>query len=337
MSLLLISVIVLIGISIFLNGLTDAPNALAAVISTRVLSPKAAIFFGMVFNLLGIFVLGSAVAATMANIASIGSGEEALVSLAGVELAMIVWALLAWRYGIPTSSTHAMVSALMGAGIAYGGLGAINISSIAKVLLGMGISTLVGYGLSFLATKLIKLSCRNMRRHPANRFFSIGQIVSVCLITLANGAQDGQKFLGIIYFALVVSGFYPESLSAGLEFPVWVLPLIALIMSAGISAGGYRVIKRLGMKMVHLEKYQGFVAEIVASSSMIISTLAGIPLSITHIKGASMLGAGAANGLNKVNWNVAKEIALAWLITFPICTLMGYLFGVGLHIIYGMM
>lgn len=334
MSALLIIVIGLIGVSIFLNGLTDAPNALAAVISTRVLSPKAAIFVGMVFNLLGIFVLGYAVAATMANIASIGSGPAALVTLAGVQLAMIVWALLAWRYGIPTSSTHSMVSALIGAGIGYGGLVTINLDSIVKVVLGMVISTLVGYGLSFAITNIIKTTCRNMRRHAANRIFSIGQIVSVCLITMANGAQDGQKFLGIIYFALVVSETYPLPGSGVIEFPLWVLPLIALIMSAGISAGGYRVIKRLGMKMVHLEKYQGFAAEMVASISMIASTLFGIPLSITHTKGASMMGAGAANGLNRVNWTVAKEIIMAWLITFPVCVTLGYVFSLGLRTLW---
>ena len=328
---LLVGVVGLIAISIFLNGLTDAPNALAAVISTRVLSPRAAIMVGMFFNLLGVFVLGSAVAATMANIAVVGEGTAALLGLAGVELALISWSFLAWRYGIPTSTTHAMVAALMGAGIAYNGFGAINPDALAKVVLGMVGSTVVGYGMSFGVTKIIRLSCRNVRRHKANRFFSLGQIGSVALVSLANGAQDGQKFLGIIYFALVVSGLYPEATTQSLEFPFWVLPLIALIMSAGISAGGYRVIKRLGMKMVHLEKYQGFAAEIVASTSMIVATLGGIPLSITHIKGASLLGAGAANGLNKVNWNVAKEIGLAWLITFPACTFLGWLFSIGLN------
>lgn len=328
MSLLLAIVIVLIGISIFLNGLTDAPNALAAIISTRVLSPKAAIFVGMVCNLLGIFVLGSAVAATMANIAVIGTGQSALLSLAGVELAMIVWAVLAWRYGIPTSGTHAMIFALVGAGVAYNGWQAINLESIVMVMLGMGISSFFGYGLSFLTTKMLRFLCGNMRRRPANQLFSGGQIISVCLITMANGAQDGQKFLGIIYFSLVLSGFYPAATSGSIEFPLWVLPLIAIIMTLGISVGGYRVIKRLGMKMVQLEKYQGFAAEIVASLSMIGSTLLGIPLSITHIKGASMMGAGAARGLNKVNWNIAREIGLAWLVTFPVCMFLGYFFSI---------
>ncbi len=333
MSTLIIIIIVLVGISIFLNGLTDAPNALAAVISTRVLNPRVAILVGMIFNLLGIFVLGSSVAATIANIADIGTGVEALAALGGAQLSLILWSFVAWRYGIPTSGTHAMVSSLVGAGIGYNGLAAINPAAVNKVLIGMLVSTLAGFAASFLVTKFIEISCKNMRRRPANRIFSIGQIVSVSLITLSNGAQDGQKFMGIIYFALVVGGVYPATIANQIEFPFWVMPLIAVIMTLGISAGGYRVIRRLGMKMVRLEKYQGFSAEIVASVSMIVSTLFGVPLSITHIKGASMMGAGASRGINRVKWNVAKDIVLAWIFTFPICMLLGYAFSTMFRII----
>lgn len=336
MTIILIGVLALIGLSIFLNGLTDAPNALAAVISTRVLSPKLAILVGMIFNLIGIFALGSAVAQTIARIADFGTGTQALVALGAVELAIIVWSVFAWHNGIPTSGTHAMVSALMGAGLAFNGLSSLNLDSIILVVIGMVVSTLVGFGLSLIVTKAIERFFRNLKRRPANRLFSIGQIVSVSLITLSNGAQDGQKYIGILYFALVLGGVYPATMTGNIDFPIWVMPFIAVLMTLGISAGGYRVIKRLGMKMVHLEKHQGFAAELVASISMIVSTLFGIPLSITHIKGASMMGAGAAKGFNQVKWQVAKEILIAWIVTFPVCMAMGFVFSTVLRMIFMM-
>jgi PiT family inorganic phosphate transporter len=326
MSIILLIVVLLIGVSIFINGLTDAPNALAAVISTRVLNPKAAIVIGMIFNLLGVFLLGSAVAMTMANIVTIGTGRDALVTLGGVQLSVIIWALVAWRYGIPTSGTHALIAALMGAGISINGVSALNMNSINKVIIGMAISSFVGFALSLLTTKFIEFSCKNVKRRVANKFFSLGQIISVSLMTFSNGAQDGQKYMGILYLALVIGGIYPANMSGNIKIPIWIMMFCAFLMTVGISAGGYRIIKKMGMEMVHLEKYQGFAAEVVASGSMIVSTLFGIPMSSTNIKGASMMGAGASKGINKVKWNVAKEMILAWVLTFPICMILGFVF-----------
>ena len=325
MSIILIIVILLIGVSIFINGWTDASNAIATVISTRVLSPKAAIVVAMIFNLLGVFFLGSAVAVTMANIVAIGTGRDALITVGAVQLSVIIWAIMAWRYGIPTSGTHALIAALMGAGISINGIAALNVNLIVKVVIGIFASSAAGFILSFLVTRLIEITCQDIKRRAVNKFFSRGQIVSVALITFSNGAQDGQKFMGMVYFALVAGGVYLQQISANIIIPFWIKLFCAFLMTVGISAGGYRIIKKMGMEMVHLEKYQGFAAEIVASGSMIVSTLLGIPVSSTNIKGSSMMGAGAARGINKVNWNVAKEMILAWVLTFPICMALGYL------------
>ena len=326
MSVILAVVVLIVGMSILIISWTDAPNTTATVISTRVLHPKAAIAVGVLFNLFGVFLLGSAVAATMANIAVIGTGREALVALGAVQLSVIIWLSTAWRYGIPTSGTHAMIAALMGAGISYDGFNALNGNSIYKVLLGMFISSIAGFMLSFFTTKLIAFFCENIRRRTANRYFSYGQIMSVSLLALSNGAQDGQTFMGILYFALVVGGVYPEVISGNIEIPLWVMVFCATLMSVGISFGGYRIIKKMGMEMVQLEKYQGFAVEIVAAGSMIASTLLGIPMSSTNLKGAAMMGAGASKGLKRVNWSVAKEMIFAWLLTFPVCMALGYIF-----------
>ena len=328
MSIILVIVVLLIGGSTLINGLTDAPNNLAAVISTRVLKPNAALILGVVFNTIGIFFLGSAVAMTMANMVTIGTGRDALITLGAVQLSVVLWAGTAWRYGIPTSSTHALIAALMGAGISFNGIAAINADSIKKVLIGMVIASVVGFAFSLLTTKLIEFSCRNVKRRVADKLFSYGQIVSVALMTLSNGAQDGQKFMGIIYFALVLGGVYPEIMSETVVIPVWIKTFCAVLMGGGILVGGYRIIKKMGMEMVNLEKYQGFAAEVVASSSMIVSTLFGIPLSSTHVKGTAMMGAGASKGINKVKWNVAKDVILAWVFTFPICIALGYIFSI---------
>lgn len=333
MYLMLVIVIILVCCSIFVNGWTDAPNAIATVVSTRVLSPRAAIILGAVFNFLGVLIMGSAVAATTANIITIGTGKEALVTLGAAQLSIIIWAVSAWRYGIPTSESHALIAGLMGAGMSLNGLSAFNWESFEKVLIGLAISSIVGFTLGLFATRLVEILFRNVRRRTANKFFSRGQIVSAALMALSHGAQDGQKFMGVLYLVLVVGGVYQADLSGSLNIPTWIMILCSLLMGLGTSIGGYRIIKTMGMDMVRLEKYQGFAAEIVASGSMIAATVFGIPLSTTNTKGTAMMGAGASKGINKVNWGVAKEMIIAWILTFPACTLLGYVFATVFRII----
>lgn len=320
----LIIVVLLVCASIFVNGWTDSPNAIATVISTRVLSPKIAVILGAVFNLLGIFLMGTAVATTTKNIVDIGTGNDALVTLGAAQLAIVTWSVSAWRFGIPTSESHALIAGLMGAGISLGGWGAFNWASFQKVLFGLGISTIVGFVLGFFATKLIEISCKNANRSKANKFFSVGQVFSAALMAFSHGAQDGQKFMGVLFLALQIGGVFAVGAATSANF--WVMLLVAVIMAVGTSVGGYRIIKTMGLDMVHLEKYQGFAAEVVASGSMIAATLWGIPLSTTNTKATAMMGAGASKGLGAVNWSIAKEMILAWVLTFPACMIMGYVF-----------
>ncbi len=326
MTTLLIVVVILVCGSIFVNGWTDAPNAIATVVSTRVLSPRAAIILGAVFNFLGVFLMGSAVAKTTATIVDIGAGKEALVTLGAAQLSIIIWAVSAWRYGIPTSESHALIAGLMGAGMSLNGIDAFNWGSLNKVLIGLLISSVLGFVLGFLGSKSIASLFRNAKRRAANKFFSRGQVVSASLMAFSHGAQDGQKFMGVLYLALVIGGVYSNDLSGAMNIPLWIMILCSVLMAAGTSIGGYRIIKTMGMDMVQLEKYQGFAAEVVASGSMLMATVLGIPLSTTNTKGSAMMGAGASKGVNRVNWGIAKEMMIAWVLTFPACLFLGYVF-----------
>jgi inorganic phosphate transporter, PiT family len=330
----LVIVLILVCASIFVNGWTDSPNAIATVISTRVLRPKTAIAIGAVFNLMGVFFMGTAVAATTASIVNIGAGKEALISLGAAQLSIVIWSVSAWRYGIPTSESHALIAGLMGAGISLDGFSAFNWEPIQKVLFGLVASPIAGFALGLFITKLIEVICRNMNRKKTDNFFSVGQVLSASLMAFTHGAQDGQKFMGIFYLALVVGGVYTMSGGAVMSIPFWILLICSVIMAVGTSVGGYRIIKAMGLDMVKLEKYQGFSAEMAASGSMIAATILGIPLSTTNIKATAMMGAGASKGIGSVNWLIAKDMAVAWVLTFPACLIMGYIFATAARFLF---
>jgi len=315
-------VLLLVCASVFVNGWTDAPNAIATVVSTRVLSPKAAVILAAIFNLAGVFLTGTAVANTTAKIIEIGTGQDALVTLAAAQLSIVIWAVSAWRYGIPTSESHALIAGLMGAGISFKGIDAFNWNEFKKVLIGLVVATVLGFIAGYGVTKLVVFIFKGVNRHKANTFFSWGQIFSAAMMAFSHGAQDGQKFMGIFALALVVGGVYPQSQQ--IYVPIWIMFLVAIIIAIGTSIGGYRIIKTMGMDMVSLEKYQGFSAEIGASACMIGATVLGIPLSTTNAKGTAIMGAGAARRLSNVNWNVVKEMLIAWALTFPACLVLGY-------------
>jgi PiT family inorganic phosphate transporter len=315
-------VLLLVCASVFVNGWTDAPNAIATVISTRVLSPKAAILLAAIFNLAGVFLTGTAVANTTANIVNIGTGQDALITLAAAQLSIVIWAVSAWRYGIPTSESHALIAGLMGAGMALRGVEAFNWEEFKLVLIGLVVATVLGFIAGFLMTKAVASVFRGVNRRKANTFFSWGQIASAALMAFSHGAQDGQKFMGVFALALAVGGVYP--MGDSFVIPLWVMLLVSVLMAVGTSIGGNRIIKTMGMDMVSLEKYQGFSAEIGASACMIGATVLGIPLSTTNAKGTAIMGAGAARRLSNVNWNIVKEMLIAWALTFPACLALGF-------------
>ncbi len=319
-------VLFLVLCSVFVNGWTDAPNAIATVVSTRAMRPKPAIAMAAVFNLIGACTMGTAVANTVGKIIDISPGQNGLVTIAAAQCAIVIWAVSAWAFGIPTSESHALIAALTGAGLASGGgWESVSWEQWKKVLVGLVASSVVGFTVGLALVALVVLIFSRVRRRHANSFFTVGQIVSAASMAFTHGAQDGQKFAGIFALALATGIPTLNMMSGGkLHIPLWILILVALVMGFGTSIGGYRIIKTMGMDMVKLERYQGFTAEIAASGCMTVLTWLGIPVSTTQMKATAIMGVGAIRGTRAINWKVVGDMVLAWVLTFPACFLIGF-------------
>lgn len=322
-----VTVILTLGV-ILVNGWTDAPNAIATCVATRAMRPRMAIIMAAVCNFLGVFVmtlLSPKVAETIYNMVDFGSNaHEALIALCAAMFAIVVWAVLAWAFGIPTSESHALIAGLTGSAIAmHGNLDGVNGSEWAKVLFGLVFSLAIGFLLGYLVTKLIQRLCRRANYRKANAFFDKGQVVAAAGTAFMHGAQDGQKFMGVFLLGLALA---QGDISAGAEtIPAWLMVLCSLVMAFGTSIGGMKIIKSVGMDMVKLDKYQGFAADISATAGLLICSLTGMPVSTTHAKTTAIMGVGAAKRVRSVNWGVAKEMVLTWMMTFPGCGIIGFL------------
>ncbi len=323
---LFITVILTLGV-ILVNGWTDAPNAIATCVSTRSISPKSAIIMAAVFNFLGVFVmtlLSNAVAMTIYNMVDFGNNpKNALIALCAALFAIVVWATAAWAFGIPTSESHALIAGISGAAIAIQGGQGINGSEWIKVIYGLFMSSILGFGIGYLVTKLISFICKGMDRRKTNSFFSKAQVAGGAAMAFMHGAQDGQKFMGVFLLGV----FLAKGQADITEFsiPIWLMVLCSLVMALGTSIGGYKIIKTVGMGMVKLVTYQGFSADIAAAASLFTASALGVPVSTTHTKTTAIMGVGAAKRLSSVNWGIVKEMTAAWVLTFPGCGLLGYL------------
>ena len=325
---LMITVLLVLAV-IFVNGWTDAPNAIATVISTRAMPPRAAILMAAFFNFVGVAVMTSvnvAVATTVYKMVSFGSDNRiALIALCAALFAIVVWATAAWYFGIPTSESHALIAGITGAAIAITGFsGAINTSEWIKVLYGLVLSTFLGFASGFATVRLVGVLFKRMNRRKAGRLFGKAQIAGGAAMAFMHGAQDGQKFIGVLMLGILLARGQTVQAGTTLEISVSVMIMCSLVMGIGTSIGGYRIIKAVGMDMVKLEKYQGFSADIAAAGCLLLSSLTGIPVSTTHTKTTAIMGVGAARRLSMVNWGVVRDMVLTWILTFPGCGLIGY-------------
>lgn len=324
---LLITVLLTLAV-ILVNGWTDAPNAIATCISTRAMPPRAAILMAAFFNFLGILVMTSfnkTVAETIYNMVNFGdNSHDALVALCAAMVAIVLWATAAWRFGIPTSESHALIAGLSGAAIAmYGGIGGINGEEWIKVIYGLVLSTFLGFGMGWVFVKTIEFIFKGINRRKTQGFFQTAQVAGAAGMAFMHGAQDGQKFMGV--FLLGVSLAKGNASTTTFSIPFWLILLCSVVMGLGTSIGGYRIIKAVGMDMVKLEKYQGFAADAAGAACLLVSSLTGIPVSTTHTKTTAIMGVGAARRLRSVNWGIVKEMILTWVLTFPGCGLIGFL------------
>ncbi len=324
---LLITVILTLAV-IMVNGWTDAPNAIATCVSTRSMHPRAAILMAAVFNFLGVFlmtILVPTVAMTIYNMVDFGSNShEALVALCAAMVAIVTWATAAWKFGIPTSESHALIAGISGAAIAmHGGLDGINGGEWIKVIYGLVLSTILGFVMGFLTVKLVGLLFKKVDRRKTTGFFQKAQIFGGASMAFMHGAQDGQKFMGVFMLGVFLS--MGKANVTDFTIPIWLMVLCSAVMALGTSIGGYRIIKAVGMDMVKLEVYQGFSADLAAAGCLLVSSVTGIPVSTTHTKTTAIMGVGAAKRLSCVNWGVVKDMVLTWVLTFPGCGLIGYL------------
>lgn len=323
----LLTVLLTTGV-ILVNGWTDAPNAIATCVSTRAIGARPAIMMAAVFNFLGVLVMtifNAKVAATLSNMVDFGDdAHNALIALCAALFAIVIWATVAWYFGIPTSESHALIAGISGAAIALSnGFDGINGNEWLKVIYGLILSTILGFGLGYIVVKLVTMLSRRMERRKADEFYGKAQIAGGAAMAFMHGAQDGQKFMGIFMLGMFISK--GNTNVTQFDIPVWLMVYCSVIMALGTSIGGYKIIKSVGMDMVKLHKYQGFSADLAGAVCLFISSFFGIPVSTTHTKTTAIMGVGAAKSIKSVNWSVVKEMVLTWILTFPGCGLIGYI------------
>ena len=322
----LVAVLILVLAAEFVNGWTDAPNAIATVVSTRALSPAKAVMMAAVLNAVGA-MSGTAVAATIGK-GIVRPETIGLETVGSAMVAIVFWSTLAWRYGLPTSESHALVAALAGAGIAVGGPSVLLWAGWKKVLIGLMFSTFLGFGGGWLIVKFILRFFPHTTPAKARKFFSRMQLLSASFMAFSHGSNDGQKFIGVFTLALVLGGVLSE-----FKVPLEVILICSLTMGIGTSVGGWRIIKTMGIKMVKLEPYQGFSAETAAAASIELASRLGIPLSTTHTINTAIIGVGSSRRVSAVRWGIARKVVTAWILTFPICGFIAWLIATFLKIL----
>jgi PiT family inorganic phosphate transporter len=307
-------VILVIGVALvfdYINGFHDAANSIATVVSTRVLSPGKAVVWAAFFNFVAAFVFGTAVAKTigsgMIEISAVTTG----VILAGL-IGAIVWDLITWYYGLPTSSSHALIGGYAGAGISKAGLGVLIPSGWTKTLIFIILAPGIGFMLGFLFMVATFWIFRNFAPSRVDRWFRRLQLVSAALYSLGHGGNDAQKTMGIIAGALFAGGLISE-----FRIDLWVILSAHAAISLGTLSGGWRIIHTMGSKITRLQPVGGFAAETAGAVSLFTATAMGVPVSTTHTITGAIVGVGATRRLSAVRWGIAGQIVWAWILTIP--------------------
>jgi PiT family inorganic phosphate transporter len=316
MSPIIIAVIVLALIFDFLNGIHDSSNVVATMISSRALSPRVALAMTAVANFFGPFIFGVAVANTIGHEIVAAQAINTAVLLAAL-ISAILWNLLTWYLGFPSSSSHALIGGFIGAVVMDAGWQAIQLQGLEKILIALFASPIIGFVFGYILLRLIMLS--SWKASPGiNRFFKRGQVFTALTLALSHGTNDAQKTMGIITLALVTSG----SLTV-FAVPTWVILICASMIALGTAVGGNRLIKTLGGKIFKIRPVDGFTSQLASAVVIIAASLVGGPVSTTQVVSSAIMGVGAAERVNKVRWGVAQEIATAWLLTIPATALLG--------------
>lgn len=309
---IIIAVVAVALIFDYTNGFHDAANAIATSVSTRALTPRVALLMAAVMNFVGAF-LGQKVASTVSDTIRPGTGSHGMVIVMAGLVGAITWNLITWYFGLPSSSSHALIGGLVGSAMMAGVF--VNWATvIEKVVIPMVLSPLVAFSLGFAMMLLIMWLFRNQSQAKVSRGFRLAQVLSAAAMALGHGLQDAQKTMGVIFLALLTGGY----VNRGDPLPLWVIVAAATAISLGTYSGGWRIMRTLGRRIIHLDPPQGFAAESVAAS--VLYTTAYVfeaPISTTHTITSAIMGVGATKRLSAVRWGVARSILAGWILTFP--------------------
>ncbi|MCE9574958.1 MAG: inorganic phosphate transporter [Deltaproteobacteria bacterium] len=319
-------VVIAIGIAIafdIVNGFHDAANSIATIVSTRVLSPRIAVLWAAFFNFVALFVFHTGVANTIAKIVDISATDPAFVwvVLAGL-IGAITWNLLTWWWGLPSSSSHALIGGIVGAAVTYGGWNLIVKEKFYKTIEFILIAPLMGFVLGVFMMVSVSWIFRRWRPAAVDRTFRIGQLISAAAYSIGHGGNDAQKTMGIIAAIMVAAGLLPKDFK---DVPMWVIFASYGAMAVGTAFGGWRIVKTMGMGLTHLKPVGGFCAEVAGAATLFYATSAQIPVSTTHTITGAIVGVGSANKVRGVRWGLATRIVYAWIFTIPAAASIGAL------------
>mgnify|MGYP006281510597 FL=1 len=316
-TLTLVAVVVLAVVFDYINGFHDTANAIATSVATKALRPQHAILMAAAFNFVGAFA-GTAVAKTIGK-SLVDEASTTQTIVAAALIGAIVWNLVTWRWGIPSSSSHALIGGLLGATLIAVGPQALLVEGIVgKVLVPLVSSPIAGFAIGFVLMLALYWIFRGFDRKPLARLFKVLQVFSAGYMAFAHGSNDAQKTMGIITLALFAAGLIPT-----VDVPVWVVLTAATAISLGTAVGGWRIMKTMGHRVVELEPIHGFAAETTAATVLLVTANLGMPVSTTHVISSAIMGVGSSRGTRAVRWGVARRILAAWVITIPITAAIG--------------
>jgi inorganic phosphate transporter, PiT family len=305
----------------FINGFHDAANSIATVVSTRVLSPRYAVAWAAFFNFIAFEILGLHVASTIGKDLMHPDVVDLTVIGAGL-IAAIIWNLLTWWFGIPSSSSHTLVGGLVGAAVAKAGFGAVFMDSVIKIILFIFLAPFIGIAIALILSIVTLHICKNMSPLRVDKYFRKLQLLSSAAYSLGHGSNDAQKMMGVIFIAVVSSGF----MKITDPIPLWIVLSCQIAIALGTYSGGWRIVKTMGQKITKLRPFEGFSAETGGALTLFATALLGIPVSTTHTITGAIIGAGITKRLSAVKWKVTLNLIWAWVITIPVTALLAALF-----------
>lgn len=314
-TLFILTILIVIGALAFdfINGFHDTANAIATAVSTKALKPRRAIVLAAVMNFVGAMTFtGVAKTITSDIVDPFTLTNGSLVILAAL-ISAITWNLITWYYGIPSSSSHALIGSIAGAAIAAAGFGALNAGGFGKIIQALLLSPLLAFGVGFIVYSIFKIIFRNNNLPKTNKQFRHIQIATAALQSYTHGTNDAQKAMGIITMALIANGYTTST-----DIPFWVQFSCALAMGLGTSVGGWKIIKTVGGKIMKIRPINGVAADLTGASVIFGATAIGMPVSTTHVISSSILGVGSAHRLKGVKWGTAQKMLITWVITLPI-------------------